>query len=328
MFRHRWVIALAAIATAFVLVASDANARAGGGFSSGSRGMRTFSAPPATRTAPNTAAPIQRSMTQPGSASTVGQAGARPGLLGGGLFGGGLMGGLAAGFIGESVENAEARWSHPQREPRGRGGLRLDQRQRADQELRQFRFLSGFRLERDIESQFGHVHLPNRSRNISVVNPSVAPTAVGGPKLPQGEGGDDTGRGKRAAEQETVAADAGAHVVGSVRGDIKRDDPNRHDPENDQHGVNAVRVKSFDMLMFRRRQFRHRALHRPDEERLPPTDTQYCLRSAPRQDVKSARNNADSAIGPGGSSREKHLAPRSPVAPDDRFRKTKSLRPT
>jgi predicted lipid-binding transport protein (Tim44 family) len=103
MFRHRWVIALAAIATAFVLVASDANARAGGGFSSGSRGMRTFSAPPATRTAPNTAAPIQRSMTQPGSASTVGQAGARPGLLGGGLFGGGLMGGLAAGFIGAGL---------------------------------------------------------------------------------------------------------------------------------------------------------------------------------------------------------------------------------
>ncbi len=54
MIRHRWLIALAAIATAFVLVASDANARAGGGFSGGSRGMRTFSAPAPTRTAPNT----------------------------------------------------------------------------------------------------------------------------------------------------------------------------------------------------------------------------------------------------------------------------------
>ena len=63
--------------------------------------MRTFSAPPATRTAP-TAAPIQRSMTQPGAASTVGQA-SRPGLLGGGLFGGGLLGGLAAGFIGAGL---------------------------------------------------------------------------------------------------------------------------------------------------------------------------------------------------------------------------------
>ena len=43
MLRFRWVIALAAIATAFVLVAGDAAlARAGGGFSAGSRGMRTF----------------------------------------------------------------------------------------------------------------------------------------------------------------------------------------------------------------------------------------------------------------------------------------------
>jgi predicted lipid-binding transport protein (Tim44 family) len=103
MIRHRWLIALAAIATAFVLVAADAYARAGGGFSGGSRGTHTFSAPPATRTAPNTAAPIQRSVTQPGAASTVGQAAARPGLLGGGLFGGGLLGGLAAGFIGAGL---------------------------------------------------------------------------------------------------------------------------------------------------------------------------------------------------------------------------------
>jgi predicted lipid-binding transport protein (Tim44 family) len=102
MFRHRFLIALAAIATALVLVAADANARAGGGFSGGSRGMRTFSAPPATSTAPNTAAPIQRTMTQPGAASTVGQA-SRPGLLGGGLFGGGMLGGLAAGFLGAGL---------------------------------------------------------------------------------------------------------------------------------------------------------------------------------------------------------------------------------
>ena len=64
--------------------------------------MRTFSAPAPTRTAP-TAAPIQRSMTQPGTAAPIGQAAARPGLLGGGLFGGGLLGGLAAGFIGAGL---------------------------------------------------------------------------------------------------------------------------------------------------------------------------------------------------------------------------------
>jgi predicted lipid-binding transport protein (Tim44 family) len=104
MFRHRWLIALAAIATALVLVAADANARAGGGSSGGSRGMRTFSAPPATSTAPTSAAPIQRTITQPGSATSAGLgSGARPGLLGGGLFGGGMLGGLAAGFIGAGL---------------------------------------------------------------------------------------------------------------------------------------------------------------------------------------------------------------------------------
>jgi len=97
MFRNRWLIALGAIATAFVLVSADAHARVGGGFSGGSRGMRTFSAPPATPTAPS-AAPIQRSITQPGNVAPNGQTGSRPGLFGGGLFGG-----LAAGFLGAGL---------------------------------------------------------------------------------------------------------------------------------------------------------------------------------------------------------------------------------
>jgi predicted lipid-binding transport protein (Tim44 family) len=99
MFRHRWLIALAAIATALVLVTADAQARAGGGFSGGSRGLRTFSPPPSTSTAPNSAAPIQRTITQPGGATATGLgSGARPGLFGGGLFGG-----LAAGFLGAGL---------------------------------------------------------------------------------------------------------------------------------------------------------------------------------------------------------------------------------
>src|SRR5499426_2936792 len=98
MFRHRFLIALAAIAAALVLVAADANARAGGGSSGGSRGARTFSAPPVTKTAPNNAAPIQRSVTQPSKAGTVGQASGRPGF-----FGSGLLGGLAAGFLGAGL---------------------------------------------------------------------------------------------------------------------------------------------------------------------------------------------------------------------------------
>ena len=97
MFRNRWLITLGAIATAFILVSADAQARVGGGFSGGSRGARTFSAPPATPTAPS-AAPIQRSITQPGNAAPIGQTGTRPGLFGGGLFGG-----LAAGFLGAGL---------------------------------------------------------------------------------------------------------------------------------------------------------------------------------------------------------------------------------
>jgi predicted lipid-binding transport protein (Tim44 family) len=89
---RRLMVAFAAIATVLVLFAADANARAGGGFSGGSRGMRTFSAPPATRTAPTAASPIQRSMTQPGGAGAIGQA-SRPGLFGG----------LAAGFLGAGL---------------------------------------------------------------------------------------------------------------------------------------------------------------------------------------------------------------------------------
>jgi predicted lipid-binding transport protein (Tim44 family) len=98
MTRHRFLVAIAAITAALVLVTADAHARAGGGFSGGSRGMRTFSAPPATQTAPNAAAPMQRTLTQPGGAGTVGQAAARPGL-----FGGGLLGGLAGGFLGAGL---------------------------------------------------------------------------------------------------------------------------------------------------------------------------------------------------------------------------------
>jgi predicted lipid-binding transport protein (Tim44 family) len=90
--------ALVAIATAFLLVASAADARPLGGFSAGSRGMRTYSAPPTTNTAPS-ASPIQRSLTQPSTAAPMGQT--RPSF---GLFSGrGLFGGLAAGFLGAGL---------------------------------------------------------------------------------------------------------------------------------------------------------------------------------------------------------------------------------
>lgn len=85
----------------------EANARAGGGFSTGSRGLKTFTPPPATRTAPGTAQPMQRSAQQaPQTAGAATAAAARPasrfgtGFMGG-LLGAGLIGALlGAGFFG------------------------------------------------------------------------------------------------------------------------------------------------------------------------------------------------------------------------------------
>ena len=94
--------ALAALMLA--LAPGWADARAGGGFSFGSRGMRTFSAPPSTGTAPFGGAPMQRSLSQP---SSPGYAPAAPGYgrYGYGGFGGGsaFMSGLLGGFIGAGI---------------------------------------------------------------------------------------------------------------------------------------------------------------------------------------------------------------------------------
>ncbi|HXL12795.1 MAG TPA: TIM44-like domain-containing protein [Bradyrhizobium sp.] len=87
------------LALPLMLAVSSADARIGGGVSSGSRGTRTFSAPPSTSTAPNTAQPFNRTITQPSS----------PGFntpAGGGFFnrpGMGMLGGLAAGFLGAGL---------------------------------------------------------------------------------------------------------------------------------------------------------------------------------------------------------------------------------
>src|SRR3954453_5965371 len=85
-------------------VSTAADARVGGGGSSGSRGGRTFSAPPSTSTAPGAAQPFNRTMTQPGSPG-MGAAGAA-GAAKGGFFnrpGMGMLGGLAAGFLGAGL---------------------------------------------------------------------------------------------------------------------------------------------------------------------------------------------------------------------------------
>src|SRR6202166_1385142 len=89
------------LALPLMLTISSADARIGGGGSSGSRGGRTFSAPPSTSTAPGTAQPLNRTMTQPGSPGV-----GAPAAAGGGFFnrpGMGMLGGLAAGFLGAGL---------------------------------------------------------------------------------------------------------------------------------------------------------------------------------------------------------------------------------
>lgn len=84
---------------AALVVASVADARPGSGGSFGSRGTRTFSPPAATRTAPNTAAPMERSVTQPTRPGVT-----QPAPAGGGFFGRpGFVGGLFAGFLGAGL---------------------------------------------------------------------------------------------------------------------------------------------------------------------------------------------------------------------------------
>ena len=94
------------VALPLAISISEADARVGGGGSSGSRGSRTFSAPPSTTTAPGAAQPMNRTFTQPGTpAAGNAAAGAankggffnRPGMMGG------MLGGLAMGFLGAGL---------------------------------------------------------------------------------------------------------------------------------------------------------------------------------------------------------------------------------
>ena len=88
-----------------LLAVDAADARRGGSF--GSRGSRTYQAPPPTRTAPQQTAPVQRSMTPqekaaapaaaPATAGAQAQAPGRRGFFGG--IGGGILGGLVAGGL-------------------------------------------------------------------------------------------------------------------------------------------------------------------------------------------------------------------------------------
>ncbi|AWK87632.1 Tim44 domain-containing protein [Azospirillum thermophilum] len=94
-----------AVALCVALAAGTADARAGSSSSSGSRGSKTYSAPPPTNTAPSTAAPMERSMApaqQPGMQRPTAPTQA-PAQSGGFFRGGGFMSGLMGGLIGAGI---------------------------------------------------------------------------------------------------------------------------------------------------------------------------------------------------------------------------------
>ncbi|RCS21886.1 hypothetical protein DUT91_21585 [Phyllobacterium salinisoli] len=96
----RFATLFAGLLLTFSMVGMDyAEARRGGSF--GSRGARTFQSAPSTRTAPQPAAPVERSMTpntgQNNAARQTPATASRPGFLNG--FGGSMLRGLALGGL-------------------------------------------------------------------------------------------------------------------------------------------------------------------------------------------------------------------------------------
>jgi len=108
-FNYRQFVSILVVGLAVLFaVAEHADARRAGGGGFGSRGARTYQAPPTTTTAPTPAAPIQRSMTPQPPASQAAPmqsqgAAQRPGFFsnfGGSLVGGLLVGGLVGALLG------------------------------------------------------------------------------------------------------------------------------------------------------------------------------------------------------------------------------------
>ena len=100
MTRRIPAVLAAVVMAAVAFTPAAADARAGGRSSFGSRGTRTYSAPPVTNTAPFTAAPVERSLTaRPAPAPLPGTSGfaSVPRRRG---FGSGLAGGLVGGLLG------------------------------------------------------------------------------------------------------------------------------------------------------------------------------------------------------------------------------------
>jgi predicted lipid-binding transport protein (Tim44 family) len=89
-----------ALAATLAFMVSVADARVSSG---GSRGNRTFNTPATTNTAPNAAKPIERSMTQPGTAMSGTRAPAPAAAPMASRFGGGFGGLLLGGLLGAGL---------------------------------------------------------------------------------------------------------------------------------------------------------------------------------------------------------------------------------
>src|SRR5262245_2095367 len=102
----RPLITFCALLAVLAVAVVDADARSRGSF--GSRGSKTFTAPPTTRTAPNQTRPVERTMAQPSQPGAPATAGAatrpNPAAPAGGLLSRpGLLGSFAAGFLGAGL---------------------------------------------------------------------------------------------------------------------------------------------------------------------------------------------------------------------------------
>ncbi len=95
-------VAVLGLALAPGLALARAGSSGGGGASMGSRGSRTYMAPPSTTTSPSGALPMQRSLTPQAPAPAPAMPGTRqaPGMAPGSSFLSGLMGGLIGAGIG------------------------------------------------------------------------------------------------------------------------------------------------------------------------------------------------------------------------------------
>jgi hypothetical protein len=106
--RKRGSLLALTLAGLLALAPAVAEARMGGGGSFGSRGGRTWSAPPSTRTMPGATSSFDRSVTPRTAPGYNGGYMGQPGYAGS-SFGRGFMGGLAGGLLGSPTATRRRR---------------------------------------------------------------------------------------------------------------------------------------------------------------------------------------------------------------------------